>query len=138
MLLLSSCLCINIAVFVCYIIVKRGGIHYWTVDKARVQAIIKNKDGLVQADFKPVNEFVMDLLQPFFACMPDLDRERIHISVLMTKLANIGQVDHFDWDKFKVYNAGKPGKCWNVQDSVSIIIQLSGELLLYFICNFHL
>ena len=127
MLLLSSCLCINIAVFVCYIIVKRGGIHYWTVDKARVQATIRNNDGLVEAHFEPINEFVKDLLEPFFAYMPDLDEERIVISVLMTKLANIGQVDHFDWDKFKVDNAEKPGKCWNVQDSVSIIIQLSGE-----------
>ena len=60
--------------------------------------------------------------------MPTLDSKRIHSSVLMTKLANIGQVDHFDWDKFKVDNSEKDGKFWNVQDSVSIIIQLSGEL----------
>ena len=90
--------------------------------------MIQNKVELVHKDYKPVQDFVMELLDPFFACMPTLDRERIHISVLMTVLANIGQVDHFDWEKFKVQNSKKVGKNWTVQDSVSIIIQLSGEL----------
>ena len=120
--------CINIDYYFCSIIVEKDGVEYQTIDKARVQAIIKNKLGVLHDDYKPVNDFVMDLLEPFFACMPDLDRERIHISVLMTMRANIGQVDHFDWDKFKVENSEKDGKFWKVQDSVSIIIQLSGEL----------
>ena len=70
--LLSVCvivvifLCINIAYYFCYIIDEKDGVEFFTVDNARIQGIIKNKDGVLHEDFLPVNQSVMELLDSFF------------------------------------------------------------------------
>ena len=80
----------------------------------------------------------MQLLEPIFGWMPLLDRDNIHIGALQTSMANYGQVDHFDWERFKLPPMKKDGQTssWEIDASLSIIIQLRGKfkIILYIYC----
>ena len=82
----------------------------------------------------------MQLLEPIFGWMPLLDRDNIHIGALQTSMANFGQVDHFDWERFKLPPMKKDGQSWEIDASLSIIIQLRGKfkiiLYIYFFCKY--
>ena len=117
---------IDTCIYFVNITVKKGKKEYAAIDTARQQAFIRKDGKLVHEDCLPIYDFCMQLLQPILGWMPLLDRDNIHIGALQTSMANFGQVDHFDWERFKLPPMKKDGQSWEIDASLSIIIQLRG------------
>ena len=59
--------------------------------------------------------------------MSTLNCSGINCGLLRTVRVNIGQVDHFDWEWCKYLQMTKPKKSQQINDSLSAVIQISGE-----------
>ena len=105
----------------------KGKKEFAAIDEARQQAFIRKDGELVHKDCQPIYDFCMQLLQPIFGWSPLLDRDSIHIGALQTSMASLGQTDRFDWDRFKHPPMKKDGQSWEIDASISIIIQLRGQ-----------
>ena len=97
-------------------------------DPARQYAPIVKNGSIIISECEPIFEFCLSIIDFMIDdCMPDLDRKNIRAGILKTTLANLGQVDHFDWLTFRYPQLEKPTQKWIIKDSMSVVIQLEGE-----------